>query len=254
MPPPRTIAFAAAASVIVIAGLGYWWWSSRAPAPSATAQTTHAAAAPSAQEPEEPAIETPLEPSVRLPALNDSDPFIREQAGALSERLNDWLSQDELVRRFAVVIDNGAVGEIPRRQLSFLAPAGRYPVIERDGRIFVDPAGYARYDSFVDTVLSVPPEQAAALLKTLAPLLRQALGELGPREADPMAAIRAAVRQALQTPELHDDIELTQPKVLYKYTDQSLESLLPLQKQLIRMGPDNVARLKAYLRELQKFL
>ena len=253
MPPPRTIAFAAAASVIVIAGLGYWWWSSRAPSRAPAPQTTHATAAPAPQS-EEPAIETPPEPSIRLPALNDSDAFIREQAGALSERLNDWLAQDELVRRFAVVIDNGAVGEIPRRQLSFLAPAGRYAVVQRDGRIFVDPAGYARYDSFVDTVLSVPPEQAAALLKTLAPLLRQALGELGPREPDPMSAIRAAVRQALQTPELHDDIELTQPKVLYKYSDQSLESLLPLQKQLIRMGPDNVARLKGYLRDLQKFL
>jgi len=249
---PRNIAFAVAAAVIVVAGLGYWWWSSRTSTPTPVAAPTHAPA-PSAA-PEAPPIETPPEPSVRLPALNESDAFIREQVGALSERLNDWLAQDELVRRFAVVIDNGAVGEIPRRQLSFLAPAGRYPVDERDGKLFVDPAGYTRYDSFVDTVLSVPPEQAAALLKTLAPLLRQALGELGPREPDPMSAIRAAVRQALQTPEPHGDIELLQPKVLYRYADPSLESLLPLQKQLLRMGPDNVSRLKAYLRELQKFL
>jgi len=249
---PRTIALAVAAAVIVIAGAGYWWWSSRASTPSPVVPVAHAPAQSPTEAP--PAIETPPEPSVRLPALNDSDPFIREQVGALSERLNDWLSQDELVRRFAVVIDNGAVGEIPRRQLAFLAPAGRFAVVERDDHIFVDPAGYARYDSFVDTVLSVPPEQAAALLKTLAPLLRQALGELGPREPDPMSAIRAAVRQALQTPELHGDVELTQPKVMYRYADQSVESLPPLQKQLIRMGPDNVGRLKAYLRELQKFL
>src|SRR5262245_49390425 len=106
MPPPRTLAFAAAASVIVIAGLGYWWWSSRAPSTSATKQTAQHAPATPAQQSQEPAMEMPPEPSVRLPALNDSDPFIREQAGALSERLNDWLAQDELVRRFAVVIDN----------------------------------------------------------------------------------------------------------------------------------------------------
>jgi Protein of unknown function (DUF3014) len=250
---PRVIAIAAAAAVIVIAGAGYWWWSSRTAPTVSTAATAMHPAAPAAAA-EAPAVETPPEPSIRLPALNDSDAFIREQVGALSERLNDWLGQDELVRRFAVVIDNGAIGEIPRRQLAFLAPSGRYPVLERDGRTFVDPAGYARYDGFVDTVLSVPPEQAAALLKTLAPLLRQALGELGPREPDPLSAVRAAVRQALQTPELHGDVELTQPKVLYRYEDQSVESLLPLQKQLLRMGPDNVARLKSYLREVQKFL
>ena len=42
-----------------------------------------------------------------------------------------------------------------------------------------------------------------------------------------------------------------QSNVLYEYADPALESLPPLQKQLLRMGPDNLDRLQGYLRELR---
>jgi hypothetical protein len=245
--------------LIVLAGVLYWWWSGReddsavpmtapastgAPADDVAADDAAATLAADAAAPQ------PL----TLPALDESDPFVREQVGALSERLADWLAQEDLVRRFAVVLDNAARGEIPVRQIAFLAPASKYPVRTEGERTFVDPAGYGRFDPFVDTVLSVPPEQAAALLRTLAPLLREALAELGVARPDPLAAVRAAIRQALLTPEVPAAIELVQPKVLYKYADPALEALPPLQKQLLRMGPANLERVKGHLREVLGYL
>jgi hypothetical protein len=252
----RIIAIASGV-LLLVAGAFYWWWSQReVPEPAATppAATEAPASAPSpeAVAPVPSSGEAPVAPA--LPSLDESDPFVRAQLLALSERLGDWLVQDDLVRRFAVVVENATAGELPRRQLAFLTPAEKYPVREENGRIFVEPAGYARYDAYVDTVLSVPPEQAAALLRTLAPLLRQALGELGQQRPDPIAAVKASIRQALQTPELGGEIELVQPKVLYKYADPTVEALPPLQKQLLRMGPANLARVKAYLREVQGYL
>jgi hypothetical protein len=256
---PRLIAV----GVLVLAALAgafYWWWTGR----TVVETTSTAPASPAAQTStrEGPGIATPAPASSLglpatepvLPALDASDDFVRTQVGALSERLGDWLAQDDLVRRFAVVIENGARGEVPRRQLTFLAPPAKFPVREVDGRLFVDPAGYGRFDGFVDTVLSVPPEQAAALLRTLAPLLREALAELGVEQPDPIAAVRAAIAQALRTPDLEGDVELVQPQVLYRYADPALEALPPITKQLLRMGGVNVTRIKSYLREVQGYL
>jgi hypothetical protein len=45
-----------------------------------------------------------------------------------------------------------------------------------------------------------------------------------------------------------------QPKVFYEYADPTLEQLPPLKKLVLRMGPDNVQRLKRYLTELRAAL
>jgi hypothetical protein len=190
-----------------------------------------------------------------VPPLDDSDPYVRMQLIAGSPKVGDWLKRDDLVRRFAVVMDNAAVGDVPRRQLAFLAPAGLFPVIESsDDRFVMDPKGYARYDKFVDVFTSVPPEDAAALLTSLAPLLSQALGEIGEPAEEPLATLKDAIAMMLATPELDRPAELMQPKVLYKFVDPTLEALPPLQKQLIRMGPDHVRQIKAYLRKVEAAL
>jgi hypothetical protein len=41
---------------------------------------------------------------------------------------------------------------------------------------------------------------------------------------------------------------------MYEYADRKLEALTPAQKQLLRMGPSNVARIQAKLREVQAAL
>lgn len=197
------------------------------------------------------------EPAFTLPGLNDSDEFVRERLPeALPETLRD---RDDLLRRAAVVLENGTRGEIPKRQLSFLAPEGLYPVQELTvpgqdrPRFFVDPAGYARYDRYLELLEAMPPEEMAGLLRDAEPLLGEALAELG-TDVTMTEAVREAVDQMLAVPVLRGDVELVQPKVLYEYADPALEGLTDLQKQVLRMGPDNVERLQAYLRTLRTAL
>jgi len=158
------------------------------------------------------------------------------------------------VRRLAVVLENAARGDYPRRQLAFLAPAGPFQVLEQeDGSFVMDPAGYDRYDGYVDVLEKMPPERMASLLDRIEPLLGEALGELGV-EGDPDNLLATAIEQALAVPVLEGEVRLEQPNVLYVYADPSLESLTPLQKQMLRTGPDNVRRIQAYLRELRAAL
>ena len=57
--------------------------------------------------------------------------------------------------------------------------------------------------------------------------------------------------QILDVPILEGDVQLVRPKVLYQYADPGLETLSPLQKQVLRAGPQNVDRLQHYLVRLR---
>jgi len=190
----------------------------------------------------------PLEPEWVLPPLSQSDGFVREQIAefGLPER---WLGQEELVRRLAVLLENAARGEYPRRQLGFMWFATSFRVVERDERIFLDPANYRRFDALVETLEAIDPRQVARLVTFLDPLLGEALAELGVTTA-PQILLAAGLQRALELPALPAEIELVRPNVFYLYADPALEGLTPLQKQLLRTGPDNAARIQTWLRRL----
>jgi hypothetical protein len=235
------------------------------PPPAPPAET----AAPPTMEPEPTEPPPAPEPILVVPRLNDSDEFVRQQTlAAITDEVDieaedaaepplafvSWLEREDLMRRFAVVVDNAAMGNIPRQQLDFLAPEGPFPVVRDNDDIFVDERGFARYDRFVDTVVRVSPERAADLMDLFSPLFSQALQELGYVHPEPRARLRAAIDHALATPVIEDRIQLVQPGVLYQYADPDLEALTPLQKQLMRMGPDNLRRLQAYLQDVRTAL
>ena len=69
-------------------------------------------------------------PKVALPNLDASDRFVVERLAAFDLPAL-WLDREDLIRRLAVVIDNATRGEYPRRQLGFLAPRGKFQIIER---------------------------------------------------------------------------------------------------------------------------
>jgi hypothetical protein len=56
----------------------------------------------------------------------------------------------------------------------------------------------------------------------------------------------------LDTPVPSDPIAVVPGKgATYAYKDPALEALAPIQKQLLRMGPDNVRRVQARLRAIR---
>jgi hypothetical protein len=188
-----------------------------------------------------------------LPPLNDSDPVVRESLEAYALPA-PWIEQDELVRRLAVVVDNAARGTYPRSQLAFLAPAGKFKVTrEGAGSYRIDPESYRRYDDLVAAATAVPPPDAAALLQRFGPLLDLGLGELGNRTPW-RDQVTAAIQELLAVPVVAGEVPLDRPKVMYTFADPKLERLSPLQKQLLRAGPENVTRVQLYLRRLSAAL
>ena len=190
-------------------------------------------------------------PEPILPPLSESDAWVREALGEWSPPA-EWLAREELISRLSVVLQNAAQGQLPRRQLSFLAPSEVFPVVKEGEVIFADPAGYARYTPYLDLLEKMPPARAAQLFNQMEPLVMEAFALLG--ERTPLQnTLQAAASQIEALPELNAPVMLVQPNVMYLYADPELESRSELDKQLLRMGPDNVRRFKAYVAEFMAF-
>ncbi len=200
----------------------------------------------------EPAAPAPAPPPAELPSLDASDALVRDLVGALSSHpaLASWLVPDELVRRFTAAVANVAEGVSPRPHVGFLAPERRFAARTAGGRTVADPASYARYDLLAEAVGSIDAAGVADLYRRLEPLTDAAYRELGYPDADFDRALLAALRRLLATPSVAADVELEPTVESYHFADPELEALTTPQKALIRMGPENAARIKRKLREI----
>src|SRR5437762_1114139 len=187
-----------------------------------------------------------------LPPLAQSDAPVRELARGLSPNpaLSRWLSGEGLIPRFVAVVDNVAEGVSPRPHLLFLAPEASFQTVTRNGRLYVDPRSYGRYDGVADVLASLDPRAAVGLYRQLQPLCEEAYRELGhpPGRFDDVLA--KAIQTLLATPVVEGEIELTPKVVTYAFADPRLEALSPAQKHFLRMGPRNVRLIQGELRTL----
>lgn len=187
-----------------------------------------------------------------LPPLGESDPLARERAEAAGVPAG-WIAGDHLLRRFSLAIDGAGRGDLPARALRLPRLALPYRVLEIDGRFYPDPRNARRFDAVLDVIEAIEPEVAVATIDRLAPLIETGLRELG-RDGSARAVALDAIDRALSGPAAVERPELVRPNVLYRYADPALESLPALDKQLLRLGPRNRARLEAVLRDLRAAL
>ena len=185
--------------------------------------------------------------------LATSDAVVRELVGQLSSRpaLAKWLANEDLVRRFVAAVDNIANGVSPTGQLAFMRPEKTFKVVERGDRSFIDPVSYDRYDLATQVFLSLDTEGTVALYRELEPLIDEAYREISPPGSRFSDRLDAAMNHLLEVVPPAEPPEVRRKVVTWVYVDESLEGLSGAQRQLLRMGPDNVLLIKSKLRELK---
>jgi hypothetical protein len=66
--------------------------------------------------------------------------------------------------------------------------------------------------------------------------------------------ILQTIDNILTTPVIVEPLKLTRESVTYKFADPDLEGLMPLQKQLLRAGPENTRRIQQQAKALREAL
>jgi hypothetical protein len=174
------------------------------------------------------------------------------QSGA---ELAGYLMEEQVIRRFVVLVDNVSKGDLPQSNLVYKAIQGEMPVTSIDENLFVlDESGYARFNQVVDAIVAIDAGQAMALYRLFSPLFQQAYAELGYRDVNFDDTLRRAVRNILNTDEIEGPLQLVKPSVMYLYADTNIENLQDVQKQMLRLGPENAEKLKTKMRQFMQQL
>ncbi|MCY3818047.1 MAG: DUF3014 domain-containing protein [Gammaproteobacteria bacterium] len=194
-------------------------------------------------------------PALELPPLDDSDDFVRTQVDDCLAALFPEESPTDILRRVAAILENASRGEVTRGRFAVIeTPPGEFRARKQGDRYFIDDATFRRYDAVVQSLTCVQPERAASLLGLFEPLLARAMGEFGLPGADIHAVADAALAEilAVEFPVL--PIEVVRTNARYRFADADLEAGSALAKQLVRVGPDNLARLHRHAREVRAAL
>ena len=201
--------------------------------------------------PEPKPVEVKTEPAKpKLPALNQSDAFVREQTLDAFKGLSisDVLLNKNLARQFVVFVDNLAHGELARKASPLIGPKQSFDALDVTNKTYLDPDSYHRYDMYADLLETMNTDAVVKTYKLLLPILSDAFAELGYEDVTFNQRVKAAIKEMLNAPIIEQPIELTSISVNYKFKDSDLENLPDAQKLMIRMGPENTRKVKAALR------
>ena len=239
--------------VLVIAGLilggaGAWWW--------IRANRQAETATPAAARSTEAVVSKAADPARPLPMLDQMDTFLRALLGTLSAHPDfaRWLATDDLIRQMANVIDRISRGLSPAAEVAVLRPQGDFAV-NRGAPPTISPASYRRYDGLAAIVESLDARAVVDAYRTIHPRLDEAYRGLGRTEGSVDHAIDVALQTLIDTPVPDEPLRVSSGKgATYTFTDVKYEALEPAQKQLLRMGPDNMRRIQTRLREIQGLL
>jgi hypothetical protein len=222
-------------------------------APESSTATTTAPASETTAPPEARPLGG-LPESIDVPALDQSDAIVRELVRRLSAhpKVAAWLTTDNLIRGFTASVLNVAEGRTPAAHLRVLRPSSSFRVIEEGESTYLDPRSYTRYNELAAAVESIDADGAARLYATLKPRIEEAYRDLGQPDLPFDRTLQQAIVQLLETPIPRGDIALRESSkgIGYVFEDDTLENLTVAQRQFIRMGPENMRRVKASLRRI----
>ena len=239
-----------------MASFYYLWLKEQPPTPPPLPSV---AVPPAPEAKPEPAIRHPIQEATSrkpLPPLSESD-------ASLQAALTDFFSRDvlekffdlkDIVRRVVVTVDSLPRQKVSMRYRLFTPVAEKFLITGKEENLFIAVENYQRYTPYVRLSEAVDVKNLVATYVHFYPLFQQEYQNLGYPQGYFNDRLVEAIDNLLETPDVKQRIKLIRPNVLYQFDDPPLEALSAGQKILLRMGPENAARIKAKLRQIRQEL
>jgi hypothetical protein len=207
--------------------------------------------APEVIAPSDPPIE-PIENP--LPMLEESDDPVRDALGEIPMGTigQQYLIPSNIIERSASLIYLTSKGDVPYKLLPVARPAKPFSISDDGTQVVADASGFARYDVLAQWLESLDLDSILLSLQPFLPLFREAWSYYGEPPEDFDFAVVIALDLIASTPSVDTtEARLIKKEAVWVYEDPSIEGLAPIQKQVLRMGPENAAVVKAKADEAQ---
>lgn len=241
-----------AGGVVLLTGI---WPPKGEPTPTATAPPPEPPPSPimtaieePAPEPSEPPPPPPEPVEDPLPRLEESDDAVRDAVGdiPLGTAGQQYLIPGNIIERSASLIYLMAQGDVPYKLLPVSRPKAAFPIRDDGTQVVTDPAGFERYDALTQWLQSLDLESLLSSLEWFIPLFKEAWSYYGEDPAAFDMAVVITLDLVIATPEIDlSEARLTRKEAVWIFEDPAIEGLAPIQKQVLRMGPENAKILKA---------
>ena len=244
--------------LLVIAGgvvllTGIWPPEEESTAPPITTAPPAAPPAPEITEFEEPVVVEPPPPPPApveepLPRLEESDDAVRDAVGdiPLGTAGQQYLVPGNIIERSASLIYLMAQGDVPYKLLPVSRPKAAFPISDDGTQVVTDPAGFERYDALTQWLQSLDLESILSSLEWFIPLFREAWSYYGEDPAAFDMAVVMTLDLVIAAPEVDlSEARLIRKEAVWVFEDPAIEGLAPIQKQVLRMGPENAEIVKA---------
>ena len=241
-----------AGGVVLLTGI---WPPKGEPTPTATAPPPEPPPSPimtaieePAPEPSEPPPPPPEPVEDPLPRLEESDDAVRDAVGdiPLGTAGQQYLMPGNIIERSASLIYLMAQGDVPYKLLPVPRPKAAFPIMDDGTQVVTDPAGFERYDALTQWLQSLDLESLLSSLEWFIPLFKEAWSYYGEDPAAFDMAVVITLDLVIATPEIDlSEARLIRKEAVWIFEDPAIEGLAPIQKQVLRMGPENAKILKA---------
>ena len=196
-------------------------------------------------------VSLPQDSAFILPDHEHSDALFRAELTAISPSLAEWLNSDQLIRKYVAIINDFSQGSLVEKHLSFIKLELPFSVEENNDSLFIAAKSYQRYERLATAVNALDVQASLAVYTKFRPLLLQVFNELGyPAEYNLEDILAKAAAVILAAPVIDGQVGLVKHALNYKFADQQLEALNPVQKLMLRMGPENTRVIQNKLRLL----
>ena len=199
--------------------------------------------------PVEPDPEPPSAPSEPpLPPLDQSDDAVRSAVAdvAMAVMGEQYLIPANIIERSASLVYLMAQGDVPYKLIPLARPKQAFPITDDGSQVVTDPAGFSRYDALASWLQELDLESLMAALEPFLPLFREAWSYYGEDGEAFDFALLVTLDLIISTPTVDlSEARLIRKEAVWIYEDPTIEGLAPVQKQVLRMGPDNAAIVKA---------
>ncbi len=195
------------------------------------------------------------EPEPIAPALTlaESDAALKADIGLVKggRLTQQFVASPNALERTAAIVDNLRQGSMPYKILPFSRPKAAFPFQDDGLKVTLDPAGFNRYDALANAIDGIDSDAVVALYGRYQSALEEAWGMLGYSDVTLDDALMTALGQILLAPSTPPDARLIRKEAVWIYEDETLEALPAVQKQLMRMGPDNAEKIQNKVRDIR---